>query len=171
MQGTWRYSDTKIMEVESKGPDGKPNKTYDYTPHAGGATFDDSTWEKIDPASLGKTRSTSKLCFNWYRITLTIPEQMGDFKIAGATVVFQTIIDDYAEIWVDGKLPRTLGQTGGSVIKGFNAPNRLVIGKDVQPGQKIQLAVFGINGPLSDTPDNYIFMREARLDFYKKTQP
>lgn len=168
VQGQWRYSDTKIIEVDSKGPDGKPNKTYDYTPHAGDATFDDSAWEPIAASSLGKTRSTGKLCFNWYRITLTIPEQVGDFKTAGSTVVFETTIDDYAEVWVNGNLPRTLGQSGGSVIKGFNAPNRLVIGQDVHPGQKIQLAVFGINGPLSAAPDNYIFMREAKLDFYKK---
>ena len=38
---------------------------------------------------------------------------------------------------------------GGSVVAGWNAPNRLVIGRDVRPGQKIQLAIFGINGPLS----------------------
>ena len=34
-------------------------------------------------------------------------------------------------------------------------------------GQKIQLAVFGINGPLSNPPTNYIWMREAKLEFYK----
>src|SRR5205807_6171592 len=37
----------------------------------------------------------------------------------------------------------------------------------VQPGQKIQLAIFGINGPLSNPPTNYIWMREAKLEFYK----
>ena len=36
-----------------------------------------------------------------------------------------------------------------------------------QPGQKIQLAVFGINGPISNPPTNYIWMREAKLEFYK----
>jgi gluconolactonase len=38
---------------------------------------------------------------------------------------------------------------------------------DVKPGRKIQLAVFGINGPLSAPPTNFIWMRLARLDFYK----
>ena len=60
-----------------------------------------------------------------------------------------------------------LGQSGGSVIKGWNAPNRLIVGRSVQPGQKIQLAIFGINGPLSSPPTNYIWMREAKLEFYK----
>ena len=42
VQGAWRYSDTKIVEVDFRGPgpDGQPTgapvKTYDYTPHAGG---------------------------------------------------------------------------------------------------------------------------------------
>ena len=81
--------------------------------------------------------------------------------------VFQTALDDYAEIWVDGELSRALGQSGGSVVKGWNAPNRLIVSRSVQPGQKIQLAVFGINGPLSNPPTNYIWMREAKLEFYK----
>ena len=68
---------------------------------------------------------------------------------------------------MDGELSRALGQSGGSIVKGWNAPNRLIIGRSVQPGQKIQLAVFGINGPLSNPPTNYIWMREAKLEFYK----
>ena len=169
----WRYSDTKIVEADfiGPGPDGqptgKPVKTYDYTPHAGGADFDDSRWEQISPASLDQRRSTGRLCFNWYRTRITIPERVGDFDTAGSTVVFETSLDDYAEIWVDGELTRALGQRGGSVIAGWNAANRLVIGRDVKPGQKIQLAIFGINGPVSNPPTNYIWMRLARLEFHK----
>jgi gluconolactonase len=173
VKGQWRYSDTKIIEVDFKAagadkqPTGLPNKTYDYTPHAGGADFDDSKWETIAPTTLEARRSTGRMCFNWYRINLTIPARVGDADIAGNTVVFETSIDDYAEIWVDGELSRALGQSGGSVIKGWNAPNRLVINRSVQPGQRIQLAIFGINGPLSNPPTNYIWMREAKLEFYK----
>jgi len=173
VRGQWRYSDTKIIETEFKapGPDkqptGEPIKTYDYTPHAGGADFDDSQWEAISASSLEKRRSTGRLCFNWYRIGLTIPDKVGDFDPTGSTVVFETSLDDYAEIWVDGELSRFLGQEGGSVISGWNAPNRLVIGRNVKPSQKIQLAVFGINGPISNPPTNFIWMRYAKLDFYK----
>ena len=169
----WRYSDTKIVEVDFTGPGpegqptGSPLKTYDFTPHAGGAGFDDSKWEAISPASLEQRRSTGRLCFNWYRTRITVPEKVGDFSTVGSTVVFETSVDDYAEVWVDGELTRAVGQRGGSIVAGWNAPNRLVIARNVKPGQSIQLAVFGANGPLSNPPTNFIWMRLARLDFYK----
>src|SRR6266496_2293073 len=173
VKGQWRYSDTKIIEVDFKaaGPDkqptGKPTKAYDFTPHAGTPDFDDSKWETLDPTTLEVRRSTGRLCFNWYRINLTIPARVHDMELAGATAVFETSIDDYAEIWVDGELSRAPGQSGGSVVKGWNATNRLIINRSVQPGQKIQLALFGANGPISNPPTNYIWMREAKLEFYK----
>ena len=81
-------------------------------------------------------------------------------------MVLELVLDDYAEIWVDGKLPLVLGQTGGQLIKGFNAPNRVVLSRDARPGQQIQLAIFGINGPVSQPPANFIWVRSATLDFY-----
>src|SRR5262245_34046546 len=57
VKGQWRYSDTKIIEVDFKGPGadkqptGAPIKTYDFTPHAGGADYDDSRWELVDAAT------------------------------------------------------------------------------------------------------------------------
>ena len=88
----------------------------------------------------------------------------------GSTVVFELVVDDYAEIWVDGQLPLVLGQTGGQLIKGFNAPNRVVLTRDARPGQQIQLAVFGVNGPISRPPENFIWVRSATLDFYRPGQ-
>src|SRR5438876_12292625 len=47
VKGQWRYSDTKIIDVDFKAagadkqPTGAPIRTYDYAPHAGGADFDD----------------------------------------------------------------------------------------------------------------------------------
>ncbi len=173
VKGQWRYSDTKIVEVDFNGPgaDGQPTgapvKTYDYTPHAGGADFDDSRWEAIEPTTLSKRRGYGRLGFNWYRIKLTIPERVAEFDPTGTTAVFETSLDDYAEIWVDGELARSLGQMGGSVVSGWNAPNRLIIGRNLKPGQQIQLAIFGINGPLSNPPTNFIWMRYAKLEFFK----
>src|SRR6266545_4563113 len=173
VKGEWRYSDTKIVEASfvSAGPDnqptGAPVKTYDYTPHAGGADFDDSKWEAIGPTTLDQRRGNGRLGFNWYRIKLTVPERIGDFDPTGSTAVFETSLDDYAEIWVDGELSRALGQSGGSVIAGWNAKNHLVVGRNVKPGQQIQLAIFGINGPLSNPPTNFIYLRYAKLEFYK----
>ena len=173
VKGQWRYSDTRIVQVEFKavGPDGQPsatpNKTYDITPQAGRADFDDSKWEAIEANTLSQRRTNGKLAFNWYRIKITVPERIANFTPKGSTVVFTTSLDDYAEVWVDGELPRAAGQSGGSVIKGWNAENKLVIGRGVQPGQTIQLAIFGANGPLSQPPTNYIWMRHARLEFHK----
>jgi gluconolactonase len=173
VKGQWRYSDTRIKEVVFKaaGPDkqptGAPNKTYDYEPHAGGADFDDSKWQTIEPGTLDAPRGGGRLCFNWYRIIVTVPAQADGVGLSGATAVFETSLDDYAEIWVDGELSRAPGQSGGSVIKGWNAANRLVVSHSAQPGQKIQLAIFGINGPISNPPTNYIWMREAKLEFYE----
>ena len=173
VKGQWRYSDTQIIAADfnAPGPDlkpsGKPITTYDYTPKAGAADFDDSRWETIEATGLENRRSTGKLCFNWYRTSITIPERIGAFETAGSTVVFEIVVDDYAEVWVDGKLPRVLGQTGGALVKGFNAPNRVVLTNHARPGQTIQLAIFGANGPLSDLPSNFIWVRSATLDFFK----
>jgi gluconolactonase len=173
VRGQWRYRDARIVEVEhrSPGPDlrpsGPPNRTYDITPHAGAADFDDAGWEAIAPTGLEERRSSGRLSFGWYRINLTIPEKVGGFSTAGSTIVFEIVVDDYAEVWVDGSLPIALGQTGGQFVKGFNAPNRVVLTRDARPGQRIQVAVFGANGPLSNPPGNYVWVRSATLDFYK----
>ena len=175
VQGRWRYSDVKIISTEflDAGPDGqpgsRPNSAYDIEPKAGGFEFDDRGWKEIPPESLGKRRTAGRLSFNWYRIRITIPDRIGQFDPTGSKVVFKTSVDDYAEIWVDGELARPFGQRGGSVISGWNAGNELVIGRNVKPGQQIQLAIFGINGPISQTPTNYIFMRYATLQFHGGT--
>jgi gluconolactonase len=40
------------------------------------------------------------------------------------------------------------------------------VGRNVKPGQQLQLAIFGINGPISNPPTNFIYMRFAKLEFY-----
>src|SRR5262245_30949264 len=53
-QCVWRYADAAIIPVDFAGPgaDNKPTgapwRTWDITPHAGAADFDDSTWEVLD---------------------------------------------------------------------------------------------------------------------------
>lgn len=169
---TWRYSDVRVVEVEHRepGPDLRPsgpaNRTNDITPHAGAADFDDSAWPVVEPAALETRRSHGRLAFNWYRTSITLPARLGGVDVTGTTAVFELVVDDYAEIWVNGKLPVVLGQTGGQLIKGFNAPNRVVLTTDARPGQKFQLAIFGVNGPISSPPVNFIWIRSATLDFY-----
>jgi gluconolactonase len=176
VQGAWRYKDIELIPTQHRRPDaqgqptGAPAVTWDYAPHAGARDFDDADWEKIDPATLALRRGHGRISFNWYRLTITVPEQIDGVALAGTTACFETSLDDYAEVWVDGELPRLTGQNGGSVVAGWNATNRLVIGRNVKPGQKIQLAVFGINGPISDPPTNFIWMRLAKLSFEKGPQ-
>ena len=176
MHGTWRYADAKVIEASFRAPDadGQPTgaevRTNDIVPHAGVADFDDSKWEVIAPTSLSARRGNGMVSFNWYRIAVTVPAHIGDFDPTGSTVWFETRLDDYAEVWVDGELGRAYGQRGGSVIAGWNALNRLLVGRNVKAGQRIQLAIFGMNGPISDSPTNYIFVREAKLEFFRGSE-
>ena len=172
VKAQWRYSDTRINEIDhrSVGSDlkasGPKNRTFDFTPDARATDFDDSKWEVIPADSLEKRRGNGRLSLNWYRLDLTIPEKVGGFDTRGSTAVFEIVVDDYAEVWVNGKAPFVLGQNGGAVAAGWNAPNRVVLTKSAHPGEKYQVAVLGINGPLSTHPDTYIWVRSATLDFY-----
>src|SRR3954453_8226435 len=177
VDGTWRYADARVEEIDfvevgsaadPLGPGDVPNRTFDVVPHAEAAEFDDSAWQRLAPAETMRRLSQGRVCFNWYRIGVTLPDAVGDLDVAGSTVVFEVVIDDYAEVWVNGSLPLALGQTGGQVAAGFNAPNRVVLTRDAQPGETFTIAVFGINGPISASPHNYIWMRTATLDFYAR---
>jgi gluconolactonase len=171
MKATWKYADARIVEVPFRAADadGQPTgefvTTYDVEPRAGAANFDDSAWPVIAPNTLGARRGNGRVSFNWYRLDVVVPERIGGFDTAGSTLWFETRLDDYAEIWVEGEIGRAYGQTGGSVVAGWNAPNRLIVARDAKPGQHIHLAVFGMNGPISNAPTNYIYVREAKLEF------
>ncbi len=170
--GQWRYSDTRVRETgfvgvgPDLGPSGPANRTYEVVPHAQAASFDDGGWTVLSPPDTQRRLSTGRVCFNWYRIAVTIPERVGDLDPTGSVVVFEVVIDDYAEVWVNGAQPLALGDTGGQVASGFNVPNRVVLTRAARPGQRFTIAVFGINGPISASPPNYIWMRTATLDFY-----
>jgi gluconolactonase len=174
VKAQWRYSDTRITEIDhrSVGPDlkasGPKNRTFDFIPDARATDFDDSKWEIIPPDSLEKRRGHGRLSLNWYRLTVAIPEKVGGFDTKGSTAVFEIVVDDYAEVSVNGKAPFVLGQNGGAVAAGWNAPNRVVLTSDAKPGDTFAIAVLGINGPLSTHPDTYIWVRSATLDFYAR---
>jgi gluconolactonase len=173
----WRYSDAYVQEIDfvalagpgapdPLGPGDRPNRTYDVVPHAETADFDDAAWDVLAPADTQQRLADGRVCFNWYRTEITLPERIGALDVSGATVVFEVVVDDYAEVWVDGRMPLALGLTGGHVVGGFNAPNRVVLTRDARPGERFVIAVFGINGPISASPRNYIWMRSATLDLY-----
>jgi gluconolactonase len=173
----WRYRDARVEEIEfvelagpgaedPLGPGDVPNRTYDVVPHAEALDYDDSGWRALAPHDTRLRLGNGRVSFNWYRISVTLPERVGDTDVAGSTVVFEVVVDDYAEVWVNGQLPLALGYTGGQVVGGFNSPNRVVLTRDARPGETFQIAVFGINGPISVSPRNYIWMRTATLELY-----
>jgi gluconolactonase len=152
IRGEWRYEEA---------PAGAPLQK------VGAVDFDDAQWEIVPAGALQMRRTNGGSSFAWYRLSFTMPAKVGTLDTAGATVAFEIVVDDYAEVWVDGQLPRRLGQAGGALIAGFNAPNRIVVTHAAEPGKEVRIAVFAANGPLSDPPANRIWIRSATLDFYR----
>jgi gluconolactonase len=164
----WRVSDVMIKEVPIiQGTVTQNKMTYDIEPHAGGTDFDDSKWPVIEPKDLNGRRSGGHVAFMWYRTPLTIPAKIGELDLAGAVAVFTTTVDDYAEIWVNGVIPGRSGYPRPAAIAGHNMPNRVVLSSGLKAGDKFQIAIFGINGPISMAPANSVFVREARLELFK----
>src|SRR5690242_18807262 len=113
LDATWRYSDAHIEEIDfvavgsaadPLGPGETPNRTFDVRPHAGETDFDDSLWRTLRPEETQLRLADGRVCFNWYRLKITIPDRIGDLDPTGCTVVFEVVVDDYAEVWVDGWL-------------------------------------------------------------------
>jgi gluconolactonase len=164
----WRVSDIKVKEVPViEGVITQNKMTYDIDPHAGGSDFDDSKWPVIEAKDLAARRSGGHVAFMWYRTPLTIPAKIGEFDPSGAVAVLRVTVDDYAEIWVNGAIPGRSGYPRPATIQGHNMPNRVVLGTSVKAGDKFQIAVFGINGPISMAPANSVFVREAKLELFK----
>jgi gluconolactonase len=174
VSAAWRYADARLVEIESPAvgadlrPSGPPGRTLDVLPPAGRAGFDDSSWAAVVPETLTARRGGGRVSFGWYRTKVVLPGRIGALELRGATVVFEIVVDDAAEVWVDGQLPVVLGQTTGGVARGFNAPNRVVLTRDARPGETHEIAVFAMNGPISASPRNFIWVRSATLDFYAR---
>ena len=165
----WKGKEAKLVECPALS-DSMPEfpVTYDVEPHAELVGFDDSGWTEIAATDLGARRGGGMVSFYWYRATLTIPADVDGFSTAGSKAVFTVNVDDYAEVWVNGVLPRAAGRPSPAAIQGFNMPNRLVLGEPVvQPGDRFEIAVFAINGPISAAPANFLWFREAKIEFYR----
>jgi hypothetical protein len=164
----WRAKEAKIVECPALA-DAMPEfrTTYDIEPHAEERGFDDSDWPLVAATELGAKRGGGMVSFFWFRTTLTIPVNAAGFDTAGAMTVFRVNIDDYAEVWVNGEMPRAAGRPSPGAIQGFNMPHRLVLANPVAPGDKFEIAVFAINGPISAAPANFLWFREAKVEFFR----
>ena len=120
------------------------------------ADYDDSAWEVC--LDIRERRSTG-FTFAWYRIVVEVPERVEGVAVAGTRVWFESNIDNYGEIWIDGDLDRSTG-----AIAGINAQQRVEVSARAVPGAKHVIACLAINGPLAQ-PGGTIFLRYATLAF------
>ena len=130
----WKAKEAKLVECPALA-DSMPEfrTTYDIDPHAELLGFDDSAWPEVAATELGAKRGGGMVSFFWFRATLTIPASAAGFATAGAKTVLTVNVDDYAEVWVDGVMPRAAGRPSPAAIQGFNMPNRLVLRDTVAP--------------------------------------
>ena len=164
----WRAKEVKLVECPALS-DSRPEykSTYDIEPHAEVPGFDDSKWELVPATDLGGRRGGGIVSFFWFRTVLTIPANAAGFNTAGSKAVLRVNVDDYAEVWINGALPRTAGRPSPATIQGFNIPNRVLLGENViAPGDKFEIAIFSINGPISAAPANFLWFREAKVEFF-----
>ncbi len=165
----WKVSDVKIVEAPAY-PKAPPTikTTYDIEPHANVANFDDSSWQTIEPKGLGEFRGGGKVSFFWYRTWLTMPATVGTVKVEGRRAVLVITVDDYAEVWINGLMPRAVGLQSPQTVQGFNYPQRIPLGDvaTTKPGDRMEIAIFGMNGPISLAPLNPVWFREAKVEFY-----
>ncbi len=172
VSGSWRYTDAHIVGADHRavGPDlkasGAPVKTHDIHPRIATPDFDSAIWTAVPADQVEARRTNGRLAFGWYRLDLIMPESISEFAVAGSTVVLELVVDDYAEVWVNKTLVQVLGDRA-PVIGGWNAPTRVTVAQAARPGDHIEVAIFAANGPLSDPPPNYVWVRSATLDFYQ----
>lgn len=146
-------------------PTGPGVKTNTLHPQVGSPEFDKG-FIPLQPDQLEERQGNGLLSFGWYKIELTIPAVIGKLNTNGSTAVFEITVDDYSEIWVNGKQSAVFGQSGNGTISGYNTRNRVILGEQVRPGEKYVIYVLGINGPVGKLPENYIWIRNAVIDFY-----
>jgi hypothetical protein len=164
----WKVNEAKLVECPALS-DALPEyqTTYDVEPHAELVGFDDAGWPEVAATDLGVPRGGGMVSFLWFRATLTMPESAMGFATAGTKAVLTMNVDDYAEVWINGVLPRAAGRPSPAAIQGFNMPNRLVLADTIAAGDRFEVAVFAINGPISAAPANFVWFREAKVEFFR----
>jgi hypothetical protein len=151
VKGVWRRALGLVPGEPNQGlvaeVEGSPARLADY---------DDSGWEVTENV---RDLVSKGFTFGWWRITVELPESVDGVPIAGSNVVFETNVDNYGEVWVDGDIDLVAG-----TVVGFNAQQRVVVSPSAVPGAKHVIAVLAANGPFA-LPRGVIFLRYATLAF------
>ncbi len=148
-------------------PTGMQISTHTLHPQINAPDFDNGLVQ-IKPTDLEMREGMGLISAAWYKVEMTLPQTIGKLSVNGSTAVFEITVDDYSEIWVNGKQIRAFGQSGNGVISGYNTRNRVILTDHARAGDKFSIDVLGINGPLGMIPENYIWVRNAVIDFYKE---
>ena len=163
VKGEWRYHDVKIIEVDGKSKDGSANRTYSYEPKAKGPDFDDS--------GLGghHARDAQERPRQRPDLLLLVPHQ-GDHPARGRGQV--GLLPDHGRRLRRGlgrrQAPSQAGRYGRARSRPASTSPIALELKDARPGKVFQIAIFGINGPISDTPTNWIFLGPTFLELVDK---
>jgi len=151
VKGQWRFAPGLVPGEPNEGliaqTPGSPARL---------AEYDDSGWEVC--TNIRTSRSVG-FTFAWYRLAVELPERIDGVALAGSRVLFETNIDDYGEVWVDGQIDR-----GTGVITGINVPQRVEVDANAVPGARHVIACLTVNGPLA-APRGGVWMRYATLAF------
>ncbi|HNJ95827.1 MAG TPA: hypothetical protein PLS65_13700, partial [Ferruginibacter sp.] len=126
-------------------PTGPAIKTHIIHPQLGAADFDKG-FRPLQPTELEMRQGTGLLSYVWYKVEITIPARIGKLNTAGTTAVFEITVDDYSEIWVNGKQMQGFGQSGNGLVAGYNTRNRVILTNNARAGERFSIAVLGING-------------------------
>lgn len=147
----WRVADGYIPGEPNQGLIAETLKT-----PAREKDYDDSGWEVCD--NLRVVRSVG-FCWAWYRLLVTLPGSIDGQDVSGARVLFETNVDNYAEVWVDGAMNRATG-----AVLGLDASHRVEVAAEGRPGERHTIAVLAVNGPLAE-PRGGVYIRYAHLAF------
>ena len=116
--------------------------------------YDDTSWEVCPDI---RESVSAGFTFAWYRITVEVPDALDGVPVTGMRMLFETNIDNYAEIWVDGQLDRAVGP-----ILGINAQHRVEVTQRAVRGTRHVIACLAANGPLAE-PRGGVYIRFATL--------
>jgi hypothetical protein len=165
----WRVKEAQLVEcpaLTNSLPEFKT--TYDIEPHAELLGFDDSDWAVIPPADLGVRRGGGLVSFIWFRATLTIPANAAGFDTAGAKAVFRVNVDDYAEVWINGRDAAHPCRPSSGGLQGFQHAQPRRAGRTRRvPRRQVRHRRVRDQRADFDGAGNFLFVREATLEFFR----
>lgn len=157
IKGQWRYAEGYAPGESNYGlterSEGSPARSPDYDDSSWAVCPDTCAWAKFGDAYV------TGFSFVWYRIKITVPESVGGRDPSRTRMMFETCVDDYGEVWINGECNRERG-----TFEGFNRPQRVEVVNNPNAGDQHTIAVLAANGPMG-APGGGVFVRYTTLSF------